>query len=59
MMSDFTEMANEHMQEKEVSKYDNHRRVDWHPIDNPWIDQRVLSEIERLNLYQRMHNGED
>ena len=59
MMSDFTEMADAHQHDQEVSKFVNQDESTWHSIDNPWIDRQIMSEIERLNLYQRMHNGED
>lgn len=59
MMSDLKEMADAHQQDQNVSKFVNQDGSTWHSIENPWIDQRIMSEIERLNLYQRMHNGED
>ena len=56
MMIDLSEMAEEHQQ---VSKCANQIHTDWHSIDNPWIDDNVAEEVERLNLYQKMYNGED
>lgn len=36
---------------------------EWHSMDNPWFDgnfeYRVLSEIERLNVYSRIYEGDD
>lgn len=36
---------------------------DWHAMDNPWFDDnfdyRVISDVELLNLYAKMHDGED
>ena len=59
MMTDFNEMACL-LREDKVNKFDNQQDKQWCPMDNPWHEEHcALSEIERLNLYARMHDGED
>jgi hypothetical protein len=59
MMTDFNEMAHL-LRECKVDKFDKQQDKQWCPVDNPWHEERqVLSEIERLNLFARMHDGED
>jgi hypothetical protein len=50
-MTDLIEMVENHQKQEQ----------EWQPLDNPWLDHdpRIVSDIEKLNLMAKMHEGDD
>jgi len=51
MMIDLQDMAESHQKQQDDT--------DWQPVDNPWTDERIATEVEKLNVMARIYEGDD